>query len=162
MRRNDGRTQVAPLREQRVQRCAVVLQVAALVAHREAHRAVVRRHAELAEQLHEVRVRAMVEDDEAGVDVLHLAVELDAVRVRVAADVAGGLVHRDVVRAVQAVRDHVAGDAGADRWRSSCARLRARRVAHRGRHRLKDAEDRIDRLNQCAEVLHHHQREQGA
>ena len=73
-----------------------------------------RRHAELAQQLHEVRIRAVVEDDEAGVDLLHLAVELDAVRVGVAADVAGGLVHRDVVRAVQAVRDHVAGDAGAD------------------------------------------------
>ena len=79
----------------------------------------------------EVRIGAVVEDDEAGVDLLHLAVELDAVRVGVAADVAAGLVHGDVVRAVQAVRGHVAGDAGADDGDLHARAPRARRWSSR-------------------------------
>ena len=43
-----------------------------------------------------------------------LALVLDLVRVRVAADMIAGLEHRDLVLAVQVVRGDVAGDAAAD------------------------------------------------
>ena len=59
--------------------------------------------AELAEQPLEVRVVAVVEDDEAGVDVYAAASALDADRVRVAAGVGVRLEHGDVVRRLEHV-----------------------------------------------------------
>ncbi len=123
--------QVAPLREQRVERRAVVLEPGDLVAHREAHAACLRRDAELVEQRDEVRVGAVVEDDEAGVHVPGPAVHLDCVRVRVAADVVARLEHRDVVLTVEFAGRDVARDAGTDdRNLHGCLR-RPRRPASR-------------------------------
>ena len=64
------------------------------------------------EQPLEVRVVAVVEDDEAGVDLVRLVRRVDADRVRVAARVAVRLEHGDVVRPVQQMRHHQPGDPG--------------------------------------------------
>ena len=109
-----GPQQVAALGEQAVERGAVVLQAARLIAHRETHAAFLRGDAEFREQRDEVRVGAVVEDDEAGVDLVAAAGLLNAVRVGVAADVAGRFVYGNVVFAVQPVRDDIARDAAAD------------------------------------------------
>jgi hypothetical protein len=61
-----------------------------------------------------VRVVAVVEHDEARVDVVGLVRCVDPDRVRVAAGVGAGLEHRDVMPVVQQVRHHQPGDAGAD------------------------------------------------
>ncbi len=87
----------------------------AVVADREAHRGWLRIDTELVEQRDEVRVRAVVENDEAGVDGVRFAVDLDAVRVRVPAGTGVGLEHGDLVpRAVQAMGDDVARDPRTD------------------------------------------------
>ncbi len=106
--------EVAPLREQRIQAGAVVFQAARLVTHREAHAALLGGDAKFREQPDEIRVGAVVEDDESCVHLPAPAGLLDGVCVRVAAEVARRLVERDVVLAVQSVRGDVAGDATAD------------------------------------------------
>ena len=106
--------QIAPLREQGVERGAVVLEPARLVAHAEAHRACLRLDPQFVEQRNEVRISPVVEHDETGVDGVTFAIQFDRVRVRVAADMAARLEHRNVVVTVQTVRNHVAGDAAAD------------------------------------------------
>ncbi len=112
----EGRPQqVAALREQPVDRGAVVLQSGVRVAHGEAHGALLPLHAQLFEQRDEVRVRAVVVHDETRVDPVRLAFELDAVRVRVAAHVVTCLEHGDRMPGlVQAAGDDIAGDAGPD------------------------------------------------
>ena len=57
---------------------------------------------------------AVVEDDEAGVDVQRLVGGVDADRVGVPAGVVAGLEHGDLVVAVQQMRHHQARHAGAD------------------------------------------------
>ena len=93
------RDQMRALGEQAVRRAAVVLEVAAPVADAEAHRRGLRGDAEAAQQPLEVRVVAVVEDDEAGVDVVGLVRRVDPDGVGVAAGVAGGLEHGDLVLA---------------------------------------------------------------
>ena len=66
---------------------AGVLEAATVAAHREAHLGGLRLDAELTEEAKEVRVRAVVADDEAAVDREHAAVgRHDLVRVRVATE----------------------------------------------------------------------------
>jgi hypothetical protein len=90
------------------------LEAAAAVADREAHAGGLGGDAELAEQRFEVRVVAVVEDDEAGVDRLLARRVLDRDRVGVAADPRRRLVDGDVVVAVQVVGRHQARDSGSD------------------------------------------------
>ena len=91
------------------------LEPAAPVGDREAHVRRLRGDAELGEHALEVRVVALVEDDEPGVDLPAARRRLDADRVRVAARVGAGLEDMDVVAAAMKLggRDE-ARDAGAD------------------------------------------------
>ena len=70
--------------------------------------------AELVEQRLEARVVAVVEDDEAGVDVPGRVVGVDADRVRVPADVVARLVDDDLVLGVQQMRGRQPRDARSD------------------------------------------------
>ena len=60
--------QVPPLREEPVGAAAAVLEAAVAARHRERHVRVASRHAELCEQPHQVRIGAVVVDEEAGVE----------------------------------------------------------------------------------------------
>ena len=60
--------QVPPLREEPVGAAAAVLEPAPPARHREGHVRVAGGHAELAEEPHEVRIRAVVVDQEAGIE----------------------------------------------------------------------------------------------
>ena len=91
-----------------------VLEVLVLRADREAHVGRLARDAELVEQRLEARVVAVVEDDEAGVDVPCGVVGVDADRVRVPADVIAGLVDDDLVLGVQQMGSRQARDARPD------------------------------------------------
>ena len=72
-------------------------------------------HAELAEQPPQVRVRAVVVDDETGVDREHGAGRVgDVVGVGMATEAIVGLVEGHLVRAGQDVGSGQAGDTGAD------------------------------------------------
>ncbi len=108
------RHEVGPLGEQPVGRGAGVLEVARGVAHAEAHRRRLRLHPKLAQQPLETRIVAVVEDDEAGVDVERLVGRVNPHGVGVPAGVIGPLEHRDLVPSVQEVGDHEAGYAGSD------------------------------------------------
>ena len=92
-----------------------VLQTAAVAAHGHAHVGGLRLDPELVEQPEQVRVRAVVVDDEPAVDREHALVGREhVVRVRVAAQPRLGLVERDVVVALQDVGGGESGDARAD------------------------------------------------
>jgi hypothetical protein len=106
--------QARAAREKSVRGGAVVLELAPAVADREAHRGRLRGHAEALEQPLEAPVVALVEDDEAGVDVMELALGLHLDRRGVAARALGGLEHGDLVPRVQEVRAGEAGDARPD------------------------------------------------
>ena len=70
-------------------------------------------HAELVEERDQPRIRAVVEDEEAGVDRKRPALQRDVHRGRVAADVVAGLEQRDgVALPVQEPGGSQAGDAG--------------------------------------------------
>ncbi len=91
------------------------LEAAPAVGHAEAHVGGLTRDAELAEHALEVRVVAVVEDDEAGVDVDGPARLVDGDRVRVAAGVVAGLEDRDPVTGRMELRGREqAGDPAAD------------------------------------------------
>jgi hypothetical protein len=66
------------------------------------------------EQRGEIRVGALVEDEEAGVDRMRDAIDGDVDGVRMAAEVVGRLVERYLVALRQQPRCRKAGDAGAD------------------------------------------------
>ena len=111
----EGRAQQVPaLREQRVDRRAVVLEAGTLAAQAEAHVRRLPGDAEFLEHRDEVRVRPVVENDEAGVHRPGAARELDIHRVGVAAGIVVRLEDRHVVVARKAPRRMKAGDAGAD------------------------------------------------
>ncbi len=86
MRRNDGRSRLRRCANRRLRSVPLYSRPSALVAHAEAHLGRLRGDAETVEQPDEVRIRALVEDDEAGVDCVDAAEALDAMRVRVAAE----------------------------------------------------------------------------
>ena len=70
---------------------------------------------EFVQQFYEVRIGPVVENNEAGVDLLVFAIEFNSVGVGVPADMPGRLIDRDVVViAMQLARGDVAGDAAAD------------------------------------------------
>jgi len=98
--------QVATLREQRIQRMAVIFQAAPVVAHAETHRCRPRCNAEFVEQPNEMRIRPVVKHDEACVDGVTLAVKFEIDRVRMAARIVVGFKHRDVVLGAQPIRRH--------------------------------------------------------
>src|SRR5690606_33589611 len=83
-------------------------------AHAEAHVARLPGDTQFVQQRDEVRVGAVVEDDEAGIDRVAAAVEFDVVSVRMTADMAACFEHGDVMLALQVIGDGVAGDAAAD------------------------------------------------
>ena len=89
--------QVGSLCKQAAERSRAVLQAAVVAVDAEAHRRRLRRHAELAHQLDEVRIGVIVEDDEAGVDGMADAIQLDVDGVSVAADIVVRFEERDVV-----------------------------------------------------------------
>jgi hypothetical protein len=109
-----GAQQARAPREQAVRGRAVVLELAPAVAHREAHRGGLRGHPEALEQALEAGVVAVVEDDEAGVHTVELALGLHLDGPGMAARARGGLEHGDLVPRVQEVRAGEAGDAGPD------------------------------------------------
>ena len=113
MRWNHGVTRCARLANSPFGEDAVVLEVAA-VGDAEAHVRRLRGDAQRGQQALEVRVVAVVEDDEAGVHVMRGVLGVDADGVRVAARERAGLEHGDLVLAVQQVRGGQPGDAGAD------------------------------------------------
>ena len=91
------------------------LEAAAAVSDRERHLGRLRRHPELIQQALEVRVVAVVEDDEPGVDVPGAPRGLDRHRVGVPAGAGVGLEHDHVVsREVELARRDQARDPGAD------------------------------------------------
>ena len=108
------RREVRALREQAVGRRARVLEVALLVADREAHVRGLATDAEAIQQPLEARVVAVVEDDEAGVDPVRLVRRVHPHRVRMAARIGVRLEHRDLVIRCEQVRGNEAGDAGTD------------------------------------------------
>jgi hypothetical protein len=106
--------EVRALGEQAVGRGAVVLEVADPVADREAHVARLPRDPQVGQEALEARVVAVVEDDEAGIDVDAAAGRVDRDRVGVPAGHRAGLEDRDVVAAMQCVCGGEAGDTRAD------------------------------------------------
>jgi hypothetical protein len=92
------------LGEQSVRRAAVVLEVAAPVADAEAHRRRLSGDVQAREQALEGWVVAIVEDDEAGVDVVGLVRGVDTDRVRVTPGAAVGFEHGHLVAGIQQVR----------------------------------------------------------
>ncbi len=119
MRVNDGFSRLRALGVEGVEVGAPVLHAGELAAHREAHLAGLAGHVEALEQLDEVRVVAVVEDDEAGVDgvVLQGAVgtgQLDVDGVGVAADPGAGLEDGHVVVRVEQVGADEPRDPGSD------------------------------------------------
>ena len=105
---------VAALCEQRVQGRAAILEVAIAGLHAETHCAALRRLSNFIEQLNEVRVGALVEDDEPRVDGEALTILENVDRIRVAADVVAGFEHGDVVLVAQLIGRYVTGYAGTD------------------------------------------------
>lgn len=71
-------------------------------------------YAQFVEQRDQVRIGPVVEHQEARVDGVACAVEVDVDRVRVTAEIVGGLEQRHAVTAGQQVRAGQARDAGAD------------------------------------------------
>ena len=104
--------EVRALGEQAIRRRTAVLEIPHPVADAETHRRSLRADAEPLEQPLEVRIVAVIEDDEPGVDLMRLVRGVDADRVRVPARVVIRLEHRDVMRPVQQMRHHQAGDPG--------------------------------------------------
>ncbi len=99
-----GVGEVAPLREQRVDGGAVVLEPGARAAHREAHAGGLRRHLQLVHERGKAWICPVVEDDEAHVHGPDAAAAFHVTRERVAAHVLAGFEHREVVLPVQPVR----------------------------------------------------------
>ena len=105
--------QVRALGEQAAARVGE-LERAVVVGHRHPHHGGLGRDPELGQQALEVRVVAVVEDDEAGVDPALAAGVRDGDRVRVAAQACVRLVDRDLVAAREQACRGKAGDAAAD------------------------------------------------
>ncbi len=105
--------QVSRLGQHAAQR-AFVLQPAVVDRNPEAHVARLGGDAEALEQRDQVRVVAIVVDDEAGVDGDRRAVVVDGDGVGVTAEPALGLVHGDLMPGPQQPRGAEAGDAGTD------------------------------------------------
>ena len=102
-------------REQRREVRAGPLEAAAVVAYRERHLGGHARHAELGEQVDQVRVRAVVEHQEAGVHRVRDVVERHVDGVRMSARTRFGLEHGDrVPLLLQEPRGAQPGDARAD------------------------------------------------
>jgi len=106
--------QVATLCEETVECRAVVLQSAGFALYGEGHLARLGCDAKLFEQRQEVRISAMIEDDEARVDGEGAALVLHLVRVRVTAHVRRGFEDRDVMIGPQMMCGDIARDAAAD------------------------------------------------
>ncbi len=83
---------------------AAVLEVLLLALHREAHVRGLGGHAEAFEQAREVGVVAVVHHDEARVHVVGVVLGVHPHRVRVPAGVGVGLIHDDLVLALEQVR----------------------------------------------------------
>ncbi len=109
-----GRDQMRALGEQAVGGGARVLEVPADIAHAEAHARRLPGDAEVLQQPLEVRVVAVIEDDETGVHVQRLVCSVDPHGVGVAAGVLARLEDRDLVMLVEQIGDHQTGDACAD------------------------------------------------
>ena len=103
------RDDVAAAREQPVGRGAVVLEVGP-VTDAEAHAEGWVGTPSSSSRRSKLRVVAVVEDDEAGVDVVGAVLAFDVHRVRVPARLLGGLEDDDVVLAVEQVRADEPGD----------------------------------------------------
>src|SRR5436305_261627 len=100
--------------EQAVRRAARVLERPLGVADPEGHRRGLPRHSESLQEPLEARVVAVVEHDEAGVDVVWAVGRIDLYGVRVPAGVGARLEYRYRVALAQEVSDGEAGDARAD------------------------------------------------
>ena len=116
--------QIAPLRKHRVKIGAGPFQHACTLAgtprtdrHLDRERHVAGRgvHLQFVEQAHQVRISAMVEDQETGIDTKALSIEFDIYRVGVAAEIVAGFVQRHLMAgARQLPRRGQAGNPGAD------------------------------------------------
>ena len=98
--------------EQATRRRTAVLEIPHPVADAETHRRSLPADTQPLEQPLEVRIVAVVEHDEPGVDLMRLVRRVDADRVRVPARIAICLEHGDVMRPVQQMRHHQPRDAG--------------------------------------------------
>ena len=105
---------VAPLREERVQSRAAVLEVGITGTDAETHDAGLRRLADLVKEIDEIRVGPVVEDDEPGIDRNRCVALGDVDRVGMSADVRRRLVDGNVVLLPEYVGGRVTCDAGAD------------------------------------------------
>ena len=98
-----------------VQSRAVILQPAIGGVHAERHFARLRWLADFAPQkLDEIWIRAVIENDETGIDSERPIAFLHVDRIGVATDIAGRLIHRDIEVVTQLVSGHVACDTGTD------------------------------------------------
>lgn len=82
----------------------VVFEPGSLIADTEAHRRRLRFDLQFIEQIYKIRVRTIVENDEAGINRRPLAIEIHIDCIRMAADVVVRFEHRDATRRVQAIR----------------------------------------------------------
>ena len=106
--------EVAGLGEEGAQGSAAVLEPARIVPDAEAHRRGPRPDAEFAQQTGEARVVDLVVDDEPGVHIVGASPEIEAERVRVAADPARRLVDGDRVARMEVVGSGKPRDSGTD------------------------------------------------
>ena len=106
--------QVALLREELRDAAAAIFQRAAGDGDAERHFGGVRGHAQRVEQAGQVRIVAVVEHDEAGIDRHLLPADAHQLRIGVAARAGLGLEQRDRAALAQQPRGRQAGDAGAD------------------------------------------------
>ena len=94
--------QIPPLAEKQIQTAAVVFESARRVLHAEGHLGRLRRHADVAEEPREIRIRDVIEHHEARVDRHRAARFVHGDGVRVSARVVVLFVERDVVSRVEA------------------------------------------------------------
>ena len=109
-----GPQQVAPLGEDGVDGGAPPFHTGGLIGDAEAHLAVLPGHPETLEQPGERRIVAVVEDDEAGVDVLDAVGQFYPHRVGVPPRTGRGLEDGDLVARMQQMGAHQSGDTGPD------------------------------------------------
>ncbi len=114
--------EVASLREERVERSAVVFQAGFCAGNAKAHGAGLRGHTQPRQQLDEVGIGPVVEHDEPGIDGVCPAVQRDRNSMGMSADVIVGLEDSHFMCCAEQVGGEHAGDAGsADRnFHSSC------------------------------------------
>ena len=106
--------QVAALREDAVEVIAAPLEAFLRHLNGERHLRPRRLHIQLGEQAGQVRVSALIEDEEAGVDAVVDAIKLDVDRVGMTAEMTTGFKERDMRCRSQCMRHGQARDAGAN------------------------------------------------